>query len=432
VKATAGVRASAAAADGGTRDRLFNRDFVLLWQGQLVSQLGSQAFVVALMYWTMEVTGSATVMALLMIGATLPAIALGPLAGAIADRHSRKAIIVLGDIARGALMVGVAWVAAANHTRPHLVVAVLFAAAIVGGVIGAVFNPAVGAVIPDLVPASRLTAANSLSQLSSHGAVVLGQAAGGLLYRLLGAPILFLIDGVSFLASAASEALMKLPAVPPGARASGSATRAYLADARAAIACVWRNPALRALVLTATVLNFVFTPVFVLLPFFVRDTLHADAAWYGFLLAGLSAGSIAGITAAGFTRLDGVRRKRTLIGAFLSLPALLVLLALTTSVLPALLLVFSIGLLSGAINVFVITLVQLESAPGMRARVLSIVFALAQAAMPAGMALGGIAGDLSGMRVATIFAVFGAAGVLACALALRSAPLRRLLGRSAA
>jgi MFS family permease len=312
------------------------------------------------------------------------------------------------------------------------VVAVLFAAAVVGGIIGAVFNPAVGAVIPDLVPASRLTAANSLTQLSSHGAVVLGQAAGGLLYRVLGAPILFLIDGVSFLLSAASEALMKLPAVPPGARASGGATRAYLADARAAIACVWRNPALRALVLTATVLNFVFTPVFVLLPFFVRDTLHADAAWYGFLLAGLSAGSIAGITAAGFTRLDGVRRKRTLIGAFLSLPALLVLLALTTSVLPALLLVFSIGLLSGAINVFVITLVQLESAPGMRARVLAIVFALAQAAMPAGMALGGIAGDLSGMRVATIFAVFGSAGVLACALALRSAPLRRLLGRSAA
>jgi MFS transporter, DHA3 family, macrolide efflux protein len=421
----------AAAGAGDTRDRLFNRDFVLLWQGQLVSQLGSQAFVVALMYWTMEATGSASVMALLMIGSTLPAIALGPIAGAVADRHSRKAIIVLGDIARGALMLGVAWVAATNPTRPHLVVAVLFAASLAGGVIGAAFNPAVGAAIPDLVPASRLTTANSLAQLSGQGAVVLGQAAGGMLYRLLGAPVLFFVDGISFLVSAASEGWMKLPATARADHAPRAAARAYLADARAGIACVWSQAGLRALVLTATVLNFVFTPVFVLLPFFVRDTLQADAAWYGFLLAGLSAGSVAGIMAAGIMRLEGVRRERALAGAFLLLPALLILLALTENVLPALALLFSAGLLSGSINVFVITLVQLESPAEMRGRVLSIVFALAQAAMPAGMALGGIAGDLTGMRVAAIFIFFGTTGLIACLIALRSRPLLRLLARGA-
>lgn len=172
--------------------------------------------------------------------------------------------------------------------------------------------------------------------------------------------------------------------------------------------------------------------VFVLLPFFVRDTLDADAVWYGLLLSGLSAGAVAGISAAGVARLDGSRRKRALIGAFLTLPALLVLLSLTRNVVPALVLLFSAGLLSGAINVFVITLVQLESPSEMRGRVLSIVFALAQAAMPAGMALGCIAGDLTGMRVPAIFAVFGTAGFLVCAVALGSAPLRRLLGRVAA
>lgn len=62
-------------------DRLLNRNFVLLWQGQLVSHVGSQAFVIALLYWTMEVTGSAKVMAMLVIGSTLPAIILGPFAG---------------------------------------------------------------------------------------------------------------------------------------------------------------------------------------------------------------------------------------------------------------------------------------------------------------------------------------------------------------
>ena len=425
---TEGITAlTAPPATGAARVVLFNRDFVLLWQGQLVSSVGSQAFVIALMYWTMEATGSATMMAVLVIGSTLPAIVMGPFAGAIADRESRKRIIVFGDVVRGAIMLGVAWVATTYPGETDLIIGVLFTAALIGGVVGAVFNPAVGAAIPDLVPASALTRANSIMQLSGQAAIVLGQTAGGVLYRVLGAPLLFLIDGASFLFSAASETWIRLPARARSPASSRPSLRTYLVDARAGVAFVWSDAGLRTLVLTATVLNFVFTPLFVLLPFFVRDALHADAAWYGFLMGALSAGSIAGMALAGFIPAEGNRRARLLAGSFLLLPVLLLALAASTSAVPALLILFAAGLLSGLINVLVITLIQIESAAEMRGRVLSIVFALAQSAMPAGMIIGGVVADLSGTGVTAILAGFGAAGFFAVAGAIRSAPLRLLL-----
>ncbi|HUF50130.1 MAG TPA: hypothetical protein VMN60_04820 [Longimicrobiales bacterium] len=116
--------------------------------------------------------------------------------------------------------------------------------------------------------------------------------------------------------------------------------------------------------------------------------------------------------------------------AFLLLPALLVGLAFADDVLTAALLFLTAGLLSASINVFVITLVQLETAPELRARVLAVVFGLAQAAMPLGMALGGIAGDMSGMRVSAVLFVSGSTGLFVCAFAVRSIPLRRLLARA--
>jgi MFS family permease len=141
---------------------LFNRNFVLLWQGQLVSQVGSQAFLVAMMFWTMEATGSASLMGLLMMVSALPGVLLGPVAGTFVDRHSRLRIIIASDVLRGAAVLALAgtlWLSA-EATAP--VVAVLFVVAVFNGVVGAVFNPNVAAAIPDLVPPGRIASANSL------------------------------------------------------------------------------------------------------------------------------------------------------------------------------------------------------------------------------------------------------------------------------
>jgi MFS family permease len=401
--------------------RLFNRDFVLLWQGQLVSQLGSRAFLVAMMFWTLGQTGSASVMGVLLAVSSLPAAVLGPFGGALADRHSRVRIIVLSDVVRGIVVLGLAgamWsVAVPNDVR----LALLFAVALLNGIVGSVFTPAVTAAIPDLVPASRLAAANSLQQTSTQVAALVGQAVGGVLYALLGAPVLFMLDGVSYLFSGLSETFIRLPSGAAARTAGRGGFGVFLAATREGLLYVWSRRGMRNFMLTAAVFNFIMMPVLVMLPFLVQDFLLETVEWYGFLLASISGGVVLGLLLAGALSLDPAGRAKAIMVLYVTTPLAVVALGSTTRPVVALAVGLSIGAMSGMINVYVATLLQLASPEAMRGRVLGLLATLANGLTPLGLALGGIVGDLTGRNVPV---VYGACGVLA-AIARVSFVLRR-------
>jgi MFS transporter, DHA3 family, macrolide efflux protein len=291
------------------------------------------------------------------------------------------------------------------------------------GCVRAFFQPAISAAIPDLVETGRVAGANSMMQFSAQASMFAGQGLGGVLYRLLGAPVLFLVDGVSYLLSAFSEAFIELPAVPR--KPAGSPRAAFAAfwnDTKAGFRYVWDNRGMRLLLLAASLFNFFIVPVFVLLPFYAEDQLQAGAAWYGFLLAGLSGGSILGYVLAGTLSLSGRGRSAALIGAYLGSALLVACLGATASPFVALGLLGGVGVLSGLINVNVLTLFQTRALPEMRGRVMSVVITLATAVAPLGMLLGGILGDATEKNLPLIFAGcgIGAAAVLLAASTSRS------------
>jgi len=395
--------------------RLLNRNFVLLWAGQTISQLGNQAYALAVSFWLMEKTGSASLMGLLMTVSNLPGVVLAPFGGTFADRHSRIRIIIVCDLLAGISVLVLTAAAFLLPDRVHLLVSLLFGVAVLLGVNRSFFVPAIAACIPDLVAKPQLAAANSINQFSVQTAVFVGQATGGVLYRLIGAPMLFLIDGLSFFVSAVSALFIRLPEKPrerAAAKTGREAFRSFMRDTGEGFQYVWANRGLRNFVLSMSVVNLLLMPVVVLLPFYVRLFLHKDAAWFGFLMAAISVGAVVGFLMAGSLKLQGHARARGILAGLIVLPLVFGTIGFLRVPAVALAGAFLAGAALGFINVQFAALVQGSTPRELRGRVLGLLNTMTGGLVPIGMALGGFAGDLTNKNVPLVYAVCGALAIV--------------------
>ncbi|MEM7355247.1 MAG: MFS transporter [Acidobacteriota bacterium] len=389
--------------------RLLNRSFVLLWQGQLVSSLGHQAFMVAMLYGTMELTGSGSTMGLLMMLSSLPGLLFGPIGGAIADRYSRRALIVGSDLLLGLGVLALAALAVGGTV--DLLVPGLAVYALCLGLVSTVFQPAVMAAVPDLVPPHQIAAANSWRQVSTQATVATGWALGGGLYASLGMAWLLALDGLSYLFSAASESRIVLPRRTPADGSHRDALAATLADTRAGLRYVWHHRGMRDFMLAVAALNFFFMPVFVLLPFYTDGILGAGAAGYGLLMASFSAGSLVGGLMAGIVQPTGASRRRWILGGHTAMAILFGTLGLIDRLPLAAACFAALGFLVAVINIASLTLLQTITPADFRGRVLGVDTALTRAASPIGMGLAGILADLTDQAIPQLFLAYGVAAL---------------------
>ena len=382
-----------------------SRNFVLLWQGQLVSHLGNQAFLMATTFYLLEVTGSATLVAGAMMAATIPLVILGPIAGAVADRHSRRSILVGADFLRSAAIGGLASVLFWQPDLPSRHLVLIIAVAAFNGIMGALFAPAFQALVPDLVPHGRLATANSINQMSTQTSTLVGQALGGVLYVVWGPAWLLLFDAVSFayagIATWCVAADRPVPQVHTGVRV---ACQRYIADTRAGMAYVWQRTGMTAVLGIFAGVNCLFMPVFVLLPFYVREVLGTGPEWYGFLLSGSGIGALGGSVGAS-VMLRTIRPHGALVRVCLAgVAAAVLVVAAAGSPWVAFAAFGAIGALSSIINIMVITAFQSAVPPPVRGRVMALVIAVSTAAVPVGMGLAGVLGDRWRSSLPLVFA----------------------------
>ena len=414
--------------------RLWNRDFVLLWQGQTISQLGNQAFHIAMMSWLLRATGSASLMGLLMFTSLLPGVVLGPVGGTFADRHSRIRIALICDLLAGVAVLALAFalfdprVERLEPAAVRFVIALMFGVSALIGILRAFFTPALSAAIPDLVPRDKIPAANSLNQISVQSSNLLGQAVGGVLFQFLGAAFLYLIDGLSFLFAALCAALIRLPPRTVAPRpASAHPFRQFFGETVEGFRYLWKQTGLRDFALIASLVNFLGMPIAVLFPFFVELYLKRDARWYGFLLAAIGAGSVAGFVLAGAKPLEGEKRRRWIIAAMLLAPLFFGLLGFMSNAWAALGMAFLGGAALGAINIYLMSMIQVATPSEMRGRVLSVMSTMTAGLMPIGMVLGGVVGDLTGKNIPLIYGVCGGLALLVASSVFVRRDLREFL-----
>jgi len=414
------------AAIGGAPQRLWNRSFFLLWQGQLVSSLGKNAFQLAALLWLKDTTHSGTLSGLIGAVATLPMVLLGPVAGVFVDRTNRGRLIAWTDIVGGLLVSIAALLFFTVPASTPVLLAAVFAVSLGTGLLDTFSQPSISASIPDLVPRDKLQAANGLNLSVLHAAMLVAQAASGLLYRLLGAPLLVAANAVAYLWAGLSELGVKTPD-RPRPTSGEHPWRRFAAELAEGARWVWDHRGLRALLVLSTVLNFLVAPLLALMAFFVQDWLGLGPEWLGYLMACYGGGGLAGFALAGAWRVSGRGRLALVAGATIGESATVVLMVALRGIPVQVAAFLAAGICGGIANVHFLTLMQTAAPPELQGRVQSLSATLAISVMPVGMALAGVFFDLTGGNIPLVIGVPGLLMLAASVAALASRSYRSFL-----
>ena len=173
-----------------------NRNFRRLWTAQIVSEIGDWFYTLAIYNLLLQLTGRAGSVALALVLQVLPQTFIGPAAGVINDRMRRKHVMIAADLGR--MLIVFCMLLVRSREMVWLVYPLLVAETL----LAAFFEPARSSIIPNIVPREDVVLANTLSSSTWSVNLLLGATAGGVVAALLGRDAVFILNAVSFLASA--------------------------------------------------------------------------------------------------------------------------------------------------------------------------------------------------------------------------------------
>lgn len=385
--------------------KLWNKNFSILLQGQFISDFGNAIFAVALGFWVLGMTkspampeGNKALMGLVLACFALPRVLIGPFAGALADRVSRKWLIVLADFTRGVL-----------YTLLGLTVFfrvfpfnAIFPVSLLIGACDGFFSPALSSAIPDIVPMDDLSKANSLRSISTTATQLVGNSLGGWLFAVFGAPVMILVNGVSFLYASVTQLFMKIPS------ARAAQKKHIFHEMLDGVRYAFGNKGLRLLIVCCMFINFfsimgitLLTPLFDSTPGFGKER-------YGLMMGAFMAGAVLGMVV--FSVIKVKPRRRAAIFGFSTL-----LMALCTVPIGFIYnvnwlfpLAAVTGVFNAVINMMIQTVLQVTVPAENRGKVFGIVGTISGALMPLAMAISGGVSQLAGTRPTIVgsFAAF--------------------------
>jgi MFS family permease len=315
------------------RGLLSNGPLVRLLGGEFVSSVGDWLYLVALLIVVYQVSADPLLLGIVGAARILPYVLLSIPAGIVADRFERRLVLLVTDIARGVIMLAMAWLVATDGPLPAIVTLAVLATCF-----SCFFGPTIGAYLPSLVrDETELGPANSAWSTLDNLAFVIGPAIAGLLIATSGLTLAFLLNAISF--GLVAVVLWRLPSETPG---EGDAAERPAVERASAAAGPSPSSALRrsalplaGLALVDTVAGFVFGGLGVLTVILAVDQLGADEASTGFLNAAVGVGGVLGALSSGAFVVRPGLRGPLIVGA-LGLAAGVAGLGLTRSLAPAL------------------------------------------------------------------------------------------------
>ncbi|MBA4378333.1 MAG: hypothetical protein C0395_06700 [Gemmatimonas sp.] len=388
-----------------------NRSFLAVWAASFVSGLGDKIAILAFFSLVYHRTGNVASLGLLAAVQVLPGVLLGPFAGVMVDRWSRRGMMIASDLFSTAVVCAIPFV-------PELWQVYLLASLLAAG--RHLTGPARMALLPDLVPAEQLGHSNALFMISQNAMLLVGMAAGGLIVHALGVVTAFLVDGATFLISAAILAFRPFRYLTVEQQPAGGAVVEKPAekwhDIRQGAVWLWGRPSLRFAVLFLGLVTMVTAMQPPLVYEFVTRMLGRSEGDLGLIFATAGLGGLLGAAAGVLTR--GARRPLRAVGLLVAFDGLLLgLFAVNRSFAGALVLFALFGAVSTGIQINLATFLQRETPPERRGRIfgwlgplLGPVTLLSVLAGPTLASLWGVGQVLVVASIAEI--IFGLAGAL--------------------
>lgn len=402
----------------GVRDILRIRDYRLLVSGQAISDIGDGITFLLLLLVINELTGSTSMLALMAIAEAVPQFTVGLMAGVYVDRWNRRTVMLASDLLRAVMVMAFALVSVVGF------VPLLYVLGFAQSSISTFFRPARGALLARIVPAEGLPAANSLAQASQVLGAVIGAGIAGLIFSAFGSGVMgFAIDSLTFVVSflLISRIGGEVGHIRVEAHAEKSDLRRSLAEG---IAIVRGSRLLLGSLIAAAVSMLGLGAVNVLfVPLLVND-LQVDPAW----MAGIEfAQTAAMLMAAGVVALLARRLAPTTIItlALAGIGVCIGFMSGVTAVWQVIALLFVVGWMVTPLQAMLQTIVQTASTDATRGRVVSILQASLSTASVVSMAIGGVLGDLIGIR--SVF--LAAAGLVVIAAAISFVLFRGVAAR---
>jgi MFS family permease len=282
---------------------LRHRNYRLFLVGQIVSTIGTWMQTVALPWLALELTHNGFLVGLALAGQFLPVLLLSPFAGEIADRYRKRNVLLLTQTSFVVPPFVLFAVTATGHAQYWMVIV----AAVVTGTINALDVPTRQSFQVDMVGKQDLLNAIALNSSVFNASAVIGPSIAGVLIALVGVPICFLLNSISYLAAIAALLSMRdLPAT--GRRQTEETLGRRLAEGAA---YARREPVVGLLLVVVATFSLFAMNRTTLLPLFAEQVLHVGAHGFGFLLAAMGLGSLSGaLTLAFFPHLGADPRRQ--------------------------------------------------------------------------------------------------------------------------
>lgn len=381
---------------------LKNRNFSILFSGQLVSTFGNSLYFIALPWYVYTLTQSKAALALTGLVQTLPAVT-GLFTGVFVDRWSKRWTMIGSDLIRLLLALVLFWAVVAKWPF-----AVILSLVLLLQFVGTFFNPAWAALIPRIVAAEDIPSAVGLNQSGSAVAQLLGTAFGGGFMAVFGAPLLFLFDALSFFVSLVSLFFLRVEE-PSREDSSTSQRTSFFKEWVAGLRIFSQYKFFLLIVASALVANFAMAPMDVALTAWVKGPMHGNPIDLGVINAAFFVGIIAGGISLSFIT-KRVPMRQILMYGMTGVGVLTMAVGFLANVYWDVIITLLAGLLIGSVNGVVSAMAMQIIPDALRGRVFATIGALVTLAMPLGMALFGTL--MIHLPLSVLFVIMGAFSVM--------------------